>query len=117
VSKSIHERFDHRPKNATYPSYSLRSASDPEVIMLDLRMRNGDWNGLGYSYIGAIKYDRTTGLVVSHTTHRITLQGRNLEELYAALLQQTVVTIEEQGMMDDQPREHPVVNRIQIEDI
>ena len=117
MSESIRDRFDKSPRRVECASYCLRASNDPQPMMLDLQKRNGDSHAVSYGYVSPVKHELSVGVTVNHANYRVTLNGRNLDELYAALLQQVVIAITEQGELDDQPDAQPVVNRIQIEEL
>lgn len=85
--------------------------------MLDFRTRGGDATGIAYSYLQTVRHNPSVGLMLSFTTHLVTLHGRNLGELYLALLDQAVQRIEEQGEHDEEPEGAPVVSRLRIEEV
>lgn len=119
MSRSLHERFgvgknDPVPER---PSFSLASPTDARLLMLDFQSRGGDAIAMAYSYLQTVRFDPSVGLTLSFTTHSVTLMGRNLNELYKALLDQIVRRIEEQGEHDREPDGAPVVSRIRIDEV
>lgn len=53
---------------------------------LDLRLVNGTFKALPYSYIIEINYDPSDGIEIITTTKRISITGRNLKVLYNYLV-------------------------------
>jgi hypothetical protein len=53
---------------------------------LDLRLANGTFKALPYSYIIEINYDPSDGIEITTTTKKICITGRNLKLLYNYLV-------------------------------
>ncbi len=119
MSESLRDRFGigRNEPPPRHSSFFLVSPADARLLMLDFRARGGDATGIAYSYLQTVRFDPSIGLILLFTQHRVTLAGRNLGELYQALLDQTVRRIEEQGEHDQEPEDAPVVSRLRIEEL
>lgn len=73
--------------------------------MLDIRQKEGDRTALPYAYFTAFKFDKSGNLVLEHTSHLVTIRGRNLGSLYTALLNHQVTFIQEEDIRYDTSKE------------
>jgi hypothetical protein len=80
--------------------YSLREEAG-FTLMLDIRLITSDRVALPYSYLVSIEYEKTTGLMLSFTSHQVLIKGRNLDPLYEGFLSQRVEYIQANDEMHD----------------
>lgn len=66
-----------------------------QQIMLELRFRNGNRLGLGYSYLVSVTFNPSEGIQFDFTGHRVTVTGSNLLPLFKGLLVHKVGSIRE----------------------
>ena len=87
------------------------------AIELDLVLRNGDHWGFPYSYKPAMHFDRSEGITIYYSSHKVTIKGRNLLPIYKALVAHNAREIREQDTeFDDLPERATVVTSIRIEE-
>ena len=61
---------------------------------------NGEARGLSYFDLREVDYQPALGIVLESSHRRVTLEGRNLEELFDDLLDQRVAEIQERHAND-----------------
>jgi hypothetical protein len=65
------------------------------VPMVEFRQVGGNSRAFGYAYLVAIEFNPTTGIVLNFGAAKVTLRGRNLRPLFAALRRHTVTRVYE----------------------
>lgn len=91
------------------------SGNRPPEIMLELRVKSGDSLALGYAYLLSAEWNRSEGIILEFTTHTIRLAGRNLREVYRAIVAHRLPYVRELSTRDDEePDDSAVVTSIGI---
>ncbi len=76
-------------------SYSTLSADRMQKVMLELRYKTGNAKALAYSYLVAIDFDPSEGIVLDFSGHEVRISGRNLRPLFSGLAAQRVAVVQE----------------------
>jgi hypothetical protein len=74
---------------------TLNAAKRQSQLMLNFRYKNGSSLGLSYTYLRAITFDPTVGIILEMAGYKIVLQGANLQKLCRRLLIHSVASIQE----------------------
>ena len=99
-------------------AFVLESDHQVRVIELDVRLRTNDRYAWPYSYKTCIKFNVSGEIKVYFTTHILTLTGRNLAQLFDALIRHEVTQIREHDTdYDDLPESTTVINTIRVDDV
>ena len=86
------------------------------VFMLDVRQKNGDKIALPYSYLTAIYIYGAAEIRLHFTGCTVILRGRNLDHLYASLLNHRVEYVKEEDLRYDEGEESdPFIQEIVVE--
>ncbi|MEN1704594.1 MAG: hypothetical protein AAGJ54_03640 [Planctomycetota bacterium] len=108
-----------KPLEPSEPRASTRGAltesGGTPVIMLDLRFGTGNRVALPYSYLQAVELDPSKKLVLTYADRQVTIRGRHLDVLHAALTTNTAIAITESAVLFDRDEEGPFVEKIDIE--
>ena len=83
---------------------------------LDLRLVNGTFKALPYSYIIEMNYDPSDGIEIITTTKKICITGRNLKLLYNYLVSYRIRYIQANIGNDLTEEKHLFVKDITIEE-
>lgn len=86
----------------------LRGTRD-QAAMLDLRFKNGKHHAIGYPWLFQGEFDPSVGITLNFTAFGVTIEGRNLGEMYHLLLRHRVVWIQETDPMRDVEAEEATV--------
>lgn len=81
------------------PFYGKTLNDGERAICLNCKLEGNIQRAFGYSYFVAFHYDPSKGIEIQTTETTITIQGRNLNNLYKDLLRHKVLWIE--GFEDD----------------
>jgi hypothetical protein len=84
---------------------------------IDLRLADGSFRAIPYSYIMEISFEPSEGIEVITTTKKITITGRNLHKLYDYLTAYRVRFIKAHVGNDTADEDALVITRIRIEEI
>ncbi|MEI8022501.1 MAG: hypothetical protein WCH39_30105 [Schlesneria sp.] len=96
------------------PAAPVSGNRRPE-IMLEFRLKTGDSLALGYALLLSAVWNRSEGIVLEFTTHRIDLAGRNLRHIYRAIVSHRLAYVRElNSPSDDLPDESVVVTTIKV---
>lgn len=97
------------------------SAASGDVIRaleLDLRFKTGDRWAFPYAYKTAMHFNLSGVITIYYSTNMVTIAGRNLGSLYAALIGHTVAEIQEhESEFADVPEGEAVVTAITVQPI
>ncbi len=94
---------------------SVLSGKQGHEVMLDLRFRTGDRKALSYSYLVSVEFDRSKGVTLEFTGHRVEIRGRNLEDVYQRLLFHRAGFIAESDVgISDEAAQEPVIQDIKV---
>ena len=85
------------------------------VAMLDLRLPGGRRKALPYSYLSSVEFDPSKGLVCEYASCRVTITGRNLEPVYAAIANHTALAVIQSASGFDKEEDGPFVEAIRVE--
>lgn len=82
---------------------------------IDVRSENGSRYGFGYAHLVWTTLNPSQRLVLHFSTHTVTVEGRNLRELYERVLRHEMQTLEGVGERHDPGEgEGPVVHRVHV---
>ena len=85
------------------------------TAMVDFETVQGDRQALPYSYLVSINYNPSEGLVLTFASHVVRIRGRNLDDLYLALVRQRAEYIRaEDAHFDTRPESEPFIEKIDI---
>lgn len=83
--------------------------------MLDVRLESGDRYGLPYTYLIWIRFDPSVGILIRFSSYLVLINGRNLRELYEALLQHRVEwVLAENERFDVGEESDPFISKIEV---
>lgn len=71
------------------------------VFMLDVRQKTGDRTALPYSYLTAILLNASGEILLEYSGHSVIIRGRNLGDLYTALINHRVDYVQEEDLRYD----------------
>ena len=92
------------------------STGDSPPINLEARFQNGDACFFAYAYLGYCHFDQG-GVIEMHFASRILrLEGRNLRELYAALVKHAVVAVQQSEASDQRVEHDASIDKIEVTD-
>lgn len=98
-----------------YQAGSSVSGSRSAEIMLELRFKTSDAIAFSYALLLNAAWNPSEGITLEFTTHRVRLLGRNLRELYRALILHRLAHVQElQSRTDEQPDDATVVTTIEV---
>lgn len=86
------------------------------AVMLDCRFRDGKRLALPYSYLSRVDLDPSGAIACSYPMVNITLLGRSLMPIYAAIANHTAIAIVESEAAFDAGGDAPFIERIEVED-
>jgi len=100
-----------------YEAFIVPATFGETVLMLELVLRTGDRVGLAYPWLGQATYRPPVIKLTFTSGIGVTIRGRNLGPLYAALLRHQVVSVFEADAPTAAlvPESLPLVERIQVE--
>ena len=105
---------DQYPKEVSVgPLVTLEGAT---ASMLDFRFRDGRRRAFPYSYLASVAFDPAGSVVCGFPQARVTLAGRSLARVYAAITSQTAIAVAESDTAFDTGGPEPFVESITIED-
>lgn len=79
-----------------YRAHALPDRYGDSPSMLELRLATGNRVGLPYAWLSEVTYDPSTGITLAYTTGAgVTITGRRLGPVYAALVAQQAVYVRE----------------------
>lgn len=98
--------------------YTLKRENRGQALMLDLRLKTGDCSAFAYSYLISIRFDASGEMILSFSTHKVTIAGRNLREIYNHLLRQRITSVtENESMFDDGGKDSIFIEKITVEEV
>jgi hypothetical protein len=84
-------------------------------FMLDIRATVGQYVALPYTYLEMVQFDPSNALLLTFAVCEVRIEGRNLFDLYSALVQHRVEYIQENDAKYEQAAEKwPFIERIEI---
>lgn len=100
----------------TAPSTSggLTASPDAAPAMLDYRFRDGRRHALPYSYLAGVALTAERAIVCEYPNRTVTITGRNLGPVYAAITRHTAVAVAEDPTGFDEGGDEPYVERVDI---
>lgn len=75
------------------------------VLMLDIRHKAGDRSAFPYSYLTGIFFNASGEIRMEYSGHKVVIRGRNLDNLYNALLNHRVDFVQEEDTRYDMGKE------------
>lgn len=84
----------------------IGSSKRQTPLFLDLRKKDGTHKALSYAYLVAIDYD-TKGITLEFTGYRVSLTGRNLDDLFRRLVAEVIGQVREVDVMTDKATGDP----------
>lgn len=122
--RKLIERYSGRPSTSVeqggediaeyQPAGPVSGNRQPE-IMLELRFKAGDAMALSYALLSSAKWNRSDGIVLEFTTHRVQLSGRNLRNVWQKIVDHCLPFAQEfNSRTDDQPEDAVVISSIQV---
>lgn len=101
--------------SVSYQPASPVSANRPPEPMVEFRFKSRNAVALSNALLISATYNPSQGIVLEFTTHRVTISGRNLQDIQRALREHRLAWIQEfSGPLDDQPAESTVITSIKI---
>ena len=98
----------------TSSCYKLRDYSRG-LLMLDVRLVNGDRYALPYSYLIWAKLGGGEEIFIRFSSHTVLIKGRNLLAIYGGLLQHRVEFVQEEDPRHDiGPESEPFISTISV---
>lgn len=96
--------------------YKLRDEAG-YPLTLDVRLKTDDRYGFPYSYLIWKHYNPSEGITLRFSSYTVFVKGRNLKELYEALLNHRVEYIQEQdNRYDTGPESDPFIYQIEVKE-
>lgn len=84
-------------------------------LMLDLRFRDGKRVAMPYGYLSQAELEPAQRLVLRFASATVTISGRNLDQIYIAVLSHTAIAIVQAEATFDAGGDGPYVEGISIE--
>ena len=72
------------------------------VVTLELQSKTRDCWALSYAYLLSLHYDVTGSIELQFSSAKVVIEGQQLKSLYDALKEQTVVSIREADLENEQ---------------
>lgn len=97
--------------------YSRLRGRRGQLLMIEFRLGTGDCWALEYSYLAAVKFNKSEGLVLKFSGHTVTIEGARLRPIYRGLLDHAIGYVQE--IDDDREAAldgEPFVERIVVEE-
>ena len=92
------------------------TTEDSPPINLEARLRNGDACFFAYAYLSYCRFERS-GVIELHFASRILrLEGRNLQDLYAALVKHAVSLVQQAEAGDLTAERVTSIDNIEVTD-
>jgi hypothetical protein len=86
--------------------------------MLDIRATVGDFIALPYTYLEMVQYNPSEALLLTFAVCEVRIEGRNLFDLYAALVQHRIEYIQENDAKYEKAADKkPFISRIEVKPI
>jgi len=96
---------------ASFGARGKRSGSK----MLEFRLKTGVGFAIGYHWMQSLSLTPDHRIEIIFSTHEITIEGRNLKELYRGLIEHRVPFIQEgDALYDQSPQTEPFVSGITV---
>lgn len=94
---------------------SGRLGTKPQLTLVFRRV-TGTCHAFAYAHLYTLDYDPSVGVVLQFTQHRVTIAGRNLDDLFRYLCLHRVQTVQEFDALlaDTLPATTPVVTKLDI---
>ena len=83
--------LDDRPKD--YKAFSLDMQLRPSNALIDFWMADGDQHAIAYNHLYDVQWQRSDGLLLNFSDHRLTINGHRLDRLYRGLKRHRVIFI------------------------
>jgi hypothetical protein len=71
--------------------------------MIRFKYATDNVHALAYAYLISVEYDKSAGLTLQFTSHRVTIKGRRLETLFGSLVNHQVISIRQHSITDVRP--------------
>lgn len=84
------------------------------ALMLDCRFRDGKRLAFPYSYLSRVDLDPSGAILCHYPMATLTLLGRSLTPVYAAIVNHTAIAITESESTFDQGGDAPFIERVEI---
>ncbi len=118
ISQYLGEETKNQPqqKPTGYQAYAVAGEKQGREIMLDVGLKTGDAEAFAYSYLMSVRFIRSKGLVLTFTNAKVSITGRNLEQLYAFLLRHRVswLQVGNQAESMEVAEDSPFIESIEI---
>lgn len=98
-------------------AFSVLSADRMQKVMCEFRFKTGDSAALPYSYLVLATYNRSAGIELDFSAHKVRLVGQNLGQLYLGLVAQRVAFVQEVDELQGEAELGPdatVVTKIEL---
>lgn len=98
-------------------AFSVLSADRMQKVMCEFRFKTGDSAALPYSYLVLATHNRSDGIELDFSAHKVRLVGQNLGPLYLGLVAQRVASVQEVDELQGEAelgRDATVVTKIEL---
>lgn len=106
---------DDRPEE--YKAFAIDDQVRPTNALIDFWLANGDQRAISYNHLYDVAWNRSEGLELTFSDHKVVVRGHALEGLYRGLKRHRIVYVWEAAKQEAMAAAEgqPVVTRIEIQ--
>lgn len=107
--------LDVRPEH--YKAFAVDDQVRPSNALIDFWFASGNQRAISYNHLYDVAWNRSEGLVLTFSDHKVTLRGHGLEALYRGLKRHRIVYVWEASSQEaiTAADNQPVVTAIDIQ--